>query len=127
MINDSKASFNITVHGISFMNQKLNIGVKNMGLRLNVDNVIHDVQFQDAIEKDGGLVATGVISSGLTVHTVIMPVNNLDAIIVTHKICNLSPRPIWINSAATGQFAADASILHGKGGWLGMDLRYCHT
>ncbi|MDD5705480.1 MAG: alpha-galactosidase, partial [Kiritimatiellae bacterium] len=49
------------------------------------------------------------------------------AVTLRHTLCNTSSRPVWINAAATGQFARSASVPRGKGNILGWDLRFCHT
>lgn len=92
--------------GLTFIDSNANWGVRDLSLRLTVDG-------QPA-------------GDGLRAQSTITPVTEFNAVVLTHTITNVTDRTVRFR-AATGQFANSAAVLHGKGGWLGWDLRYCHT
>jgi hypothetical protein len=120
-------NFDFSKDGISFVDADANIGVKNLGLKLVIEGSANVICYDNICTDKDTIIGEGCVGGSLRIITTVNMHKKLNAVVLQHKICNSSPRPIWINSAATGQFSADAAILHGKGGWLGMDLRYCHT
>ncbi|MEI6519857.1 MAG: hypothetical protein WCO98_07435, partial [bacterium] len=120
-------NFDFSKDGISFVNADANIGVKNLGLKLVIEGSANVICYDNICTDKDKIIGEGCVGENLRIITTVNMHKKLNAVVLQHKICNSSPRPIWINSAATGQFSAGAAILHGKGGWLGMDLRYCHT
>jgi hypothetical protein len=114
-------------NGLCFADADANMGVKDFGLRLTVAGKDVVARYGAATEAAGVVTAEADIGSGLTVRTTATPVSGLRAVVLQHRLANPSAKPVWISAAATGQFAESAAVLHGKGSWLGWDLRCCHT
>lgn len=113
--------------GVSFNDPAANWGARDLGLRLTVAGQEHDVRYGAAAATAGdGLAAEGTTGVGLAVRTTVDAVPGLEAVVLTHRVTNTSTRPVRF-AAATGQYVKSAAVLHGKGGWLGWDLRYAHT
>jgi hypothetical protein len=112
----------MTASGLSFYVAEANLGVRDLGLRVTSEGVATDICYA-AVE---GLTATATTDAGLHVCTTATPVDGLDAVVLTHTLTNASDRSVRF-TAATGQFADSAAVLHGQGSWLGWDLRFCHT
>jgi hypothetical protein len=129
MKNEKMKNENVTMNenGLCFVDADANMGVKDFGLRLSMAGKDVMVRYGAATEADGVVSAEADAGSGLTVRTTATPVSGLRAVVLQHRLANSSNTPLWINAAATGQFAESAAVLHGKGCWLGWDLRCCHT
>jgi hypothetical protein len=121
-IYSTNLSITLKPQGVCFLAPDANVGIKDLGLRLTIGGTAVDVCY----ESGGGLTAEATAGSALRVRTTITPVEGLNAVVLTHRITNKADRAVRF-TAATGQFAASAAVLHGKGSWLGWDLRYCHT
>jgi hypothetical protein len=117
----------LSENGLSFVDVEANMGVKDLGLRLTRAGQDVIVRYGATTEAGDALTAEADAGNGLTVRTTVTPVAGLNAVVLQHRIANGAGSPVWINAAATGQFAATAAVLHGKGSWLGWDLRCCHT
>jgi hypothetical protein len=113
--------------GLTVEDPTSNTGFRNLTLRL----VLNDREFvfapESTEERDGILTAEGTVADILRVKTSATPVKGINAVVMRHTLINPTSRPVVVESAATGQFHAEARLLHGLGSWLGWDLRYCHT
>jgi hypothetical protein len=118
---------NLQENGLCFVDADANMGVKDFGLRLTVAGKNVVVRYKAATEAGGAVTAEAEVGTGLTVQTTATPVAGLRAVVLQHRLANASKQPVWISEAATGQFVPSAAVLHGKGSWLGWDLRCCHT
>lgn len=118
----------LTSSGITFRDSSNNMGVRNLGLRIVTGARVYVASFA-TIETagDGRHFGGALVGDNLRVETIVTPAPDIQAVVVRHLLHNLSSSRIVVDSAATGQFAPEAGILHGKGSWLGWDLRYCHT
>lgn len=116
----------LTADGLSFFATEVNLGVKDLGLRLTIDGAVVDVCYEPSTSSDGVLNAEAVAAQGVRVHTTVTMVEGLNAVVLQHCIRNSTAQPIKL-TASTGQFASTAVVLHGQGNWLGWDLRFCHT
>jgi hypothetical protein len=114
-------------NGLSFIDAEANMGVKDLGLRLTVAGKDVVMRYGPATEAGGVGSAEADAGNGLTVQSTATPVDGLRAVVLQHRLANASQQPVWISAAATGQFVETAAVLHGKGSWLGWDLRCCHT
>jgi hypothetical protein len=117
-----QTALSISINGLSFTKTAANVGVRDLGLRLTIDDAPVDVRYDAA----GELAAEGVAGNALRVRTSVVLVEGLDAVVLTHQFTNTSGKPVRF-TAATGLFAKSAAVLHGKGSRLGWDLRYVHT
>ncbi len=120
-------TFALSETGITFFNPESNMGVRDLNLRLTVEGKNFDVAYASIVEEDGQFVGEGSAGPDIQVKTTLERVAGLDAVIIRHTVRNSAKRPVFVNQAATGQFAETAAVLHGKGNWLGLDLRYAHT
>lgn len=121
-----KTTTSYNENGLSFTADENN-GLKDFGLRLVVEGKPHVLKYGVITSHEGGFVAEAKAATDIAVRSTVQPVPGLDAIVLQHTVRNGSKRPVFINEAATGQFVESAAVLHGKGSWLGWDLRYCHT
>jgi hypothetical protein len=120
-------TFALSETGITFFNPESNMGVRDLNLRLTVEGKNFDVAYASIVEEDGQFVGEGSAGPDIQVKTTLERVAGLEAVIIRHTVRNSAKRPVFVNQAATGQFAETAAVLHGKGNWLGLDLRYAHT
>ncbi len=122
-----KMEWSVGEQGVNVVAPELHFGVRGLGLRVNVDGDDAVARYRpsdavgDCIEAEGALTAT------LSVRTVVERDSASGALVLRHTLQNRGKAPCWVRLAATGTFAEGSAVLHGKGGWLGMDLRYCHT
>lgn len=116
-----------TSAGLSFFDANANMGVKDLGLRVTIGSEVFEVTYGAPQSiSDGSTTAQSRVAQMLHVKTSAVPVSGLNAIVLTHHLTNASSRPVRF-SAATGQFTSSAAVLHGKGSWLGWDLRCLHS
>ena len=113
-------------NGLSFTAED-HSGIKNFGLRLVVEGKPHVSAYATVSPHEGGFIAEAKAGDDLSIRSTVEPVPGLDAVVLRHTISNGAKRPVFVNEAATGQVSASAAVLHGKGGWLGWDLRFAHT
>jgi hypothetical protein len=115
-------SIQLNETGLTFSDAATNMGVRDLVLRLTIDGTVTDVRY-DSLQE---MAAEANVGGTLRVRTTVAPVADLDAVVLTHQLTNTSKRPVRVH-AATGAFAKTSAVHHGKGSWLGWDLRYCHT
>ena len=123
----SESEINFSADGLSFLNASTNMGVKDIGFQLTVEGKDIVANYGTATDVSGTLIAAADVGNGLSIQTTVTPVAGLNAVMIQHRIMNAFKRSVFISKAATGQFSKSAAVLHGKGSWLGWDLRYCHT
>ena len=113
-------------NGLSFTAEG-HSGIKNFALRLVVEGKPHVASYGTITPNAGGFTAEAKAGADLTVRSSVEPVPGLDAVVLRHTISNGAKRPVFVNEAATGQVSASAAVMHGRGSWLGWDLRFAHT
>jgi len=114
-------------NGLTFSDIETNIGVRDLGFCLVVEGKTTIVRYGVSQSEDNSVVAVGKVGMDLTVRTTVVPVPGLQAVVISHRIISTAKRPIFIQSAATGQLTESAAVLHGRGNSAGWDLRFCHT
>ncbi len=120
-------NLHLSSDGLTFTDPDANLGVRGLGLRLIVEGQTR-VAVYESIRREGEVwIAEAPVSPDLRVVTRAEPVAGLGAVVLTHALHNARRTPLWVTSVATGAFTPDAAVLHGKGSWLGWDLRCAHT
>ncbi len=127
MDSDTKLTVTLSEHGLGFRDAEANMGVVDLGLGLTIEGQPVVVRYGAATRDEAGWAAEGAAGPELSVRTTVHPVPGRQAVVLRHVIRNSAARPVFLNEAATGQFVESAAVLAGKGGWLGWDLRFCHT
>ncbi len=119
--------FDFKANGLSFGDTDSGFAVNGLGMRLMVEGDRHEVAYTEIANNDGGVATASGRAGVLEVRSRVEQIPGLNAVVLRHTLINPEARPVWVNAAATGQFAEDAGIMaHGTGG-AGWDLRFCHT
>ncbi len=117
----------ITTRGLSFFDPDSNIGVRDLGLSLVMDEKKFDVELTSHGSEGHEHWGEANVGGLLKIRTTASPSVVSGSIVLTHCLTNISSHPVVIASAVTGQFHEGSAVLHGKGSWLGWELRYVHT
>jgi hypothetical protein len=120
-------ALSIQEHGFQFKSSEYNLGVCGLALSLQLDGQHCTGEYHKIADTEGKFSGYAQITDNLELKSILEPIKGIDAAVLRHTLTNTGKTLLVIDALCTGIGGEESALLHGKGSWLGWDLRYGHT